>query len=608
MIWRISYPRITRIDAKKSGAKSAHSKALCAKFRLLASHMSGPIRVIRGPKSNSIENRSVATRSFSSEKRAFVTDKTQINGKALRFGWWILAVIIFGVVIAIRIRLLGIPLERDEGEYAYSGQLILQGVPPYKLAYSMKFPGTYAAYAGIMSIFGQTVAGIHLGLLLINVATVVLIFFLGRQLINSTLGLAAAISYAVLSVSPSVLGFAGHATHFVLVPVLGGILLLFNSTDRQAPGRLFASGLLFGIGLLMKQPAIFFALFGTIYLVCSNLHRRVRVKKVLLLGLTFSAGVILPLGITCLHLWKIGLFERFWFWTIDYARQYGSLVRFSQAQQLFAYSTKEVILAGWPIWLLAGIGLISGLWEQRTRITAIFLLGFFFFSVLALCPGFYFRLHYFILVLPAVSLLAGVAINRLSDLVASRGTVVRFFSVLILGAALAWPVITDRRFFFEVSPADASRMIYPESPFAESVRIGDYLREQTSGDDTIAVLGSEPQIYFYSNRHSATGYIYTYGLMEAQKYAGRMQQEMIREIERARPKFLISVVMPDSWLQRPESERLIFTWANEYTAQNYTVSGFVNMATPDKTDYYFGSVPQSVPQLGRYILIYKRKS
>ena len=151
-------------------------------------------------------------------------------------------------------------------------------------------------------------------------------------------------------------------------------------------------------------------------------------------------------------------------------------------------------------------------------------------------------------------------------------------------------------------------MIYPESPFAESIRIAEYLREHTSPGDTIAVLGSEPQIYFYSDRHSATGYIYGYGLMEAQKYASKMQQEMIREIERARPKFLIFVVMPDSWLQRPDSERLIFTWATEYTAQNYTVAGFVNMVAPDKTDYYFGSVPQSVPQLGKYILIYERKS
>jgi hypothetical protein len=528
--------------------------------------------------------------------------------RLLWIAWCVLATVVLVVVIAIRIRLLGIPLERDEGEYAYAGQLILQGVPPYKLAYNMKFPGTYAAYAAIMLVFGQTITVIHLGLLLVNAVTIILIFLLGRQLMNSVVGLAAGMSYAVLSVSPSVLGFAGHATHFVLLPVLSGTLLVFNSAGRQALGRLFASGLLFGIGLLMKQPAVFFALFGAIYLVCNNLPHRFRPAKIFLRTLIFSAGVILPLGITCLLLWRIGVFDRFWFWTIHYARQYGSLVPLSQAPRIFLYSTKEVLLAGWPIWMLAGIGAVAGWWKQRTRPIAAFLLAFLFFSALALCPGFYFRLHYFILVLPAVSLLAGVAISRLSDLSADRLIVVRFIAMLILGFALAWPILADRKFFFEASPADASRMIYPESPFLESIRIAEYLREHTSRSDTIAVLGSEPQIYFYSDRHSATGYIYTYGLMETQKYASQMQQEMIREIERARPKFLISVVMPDSWLQRPQSEQLIFTWANEYAAQNYTVAGFVNMVAPDKTDYYFGSVPQSVPQLGKYILIYQRKS
>jgi 4-amino-4-deoxy-L-arabinose transferase-like glycosyltransferase len=534
--------------------------------------------------------------------------KSRDQERVLPIAWWLVAAGVFGLVIAIRIRLLGVPLERDEGEYAYAGQLILQGVPPYTLAYNMKFPGTYAAYAAIMSIFGQTIAGIHLGLLLVNAATIILVFLLGRQLVNSVVGLTAGMSYAVLSVSPSVLGFAGHATHFVLLPALGGTLLLLNITDRRPFGWLFASGLLFGLGVLMKQPAVFFALFGAIYIVSNNLLRRLRLEKILLRTLVFSAGVILPLGITCLLLWRIGVFDRFWFWTIDYARQYGSLVPFSQAPRYFFYSAKEVIVAGWPIWTLAGIGLVAGLWERRTRPIAAFLLGFLFFSTLTLCPGFYFRLHYFILVLPAVSLLAGVGVGRLSDLSVDRLAVVRFIPILILGFALARPILAERKFFFEASPADASRMIYPEAPFVESVRVAEYLREHTTRNDTIAVLGSEPQIYFYSDRHSATGYIYTYGLMETQKYASQMQQEMIREIERARPKFLISVVMPDSWLQRPESERLIFTWANEYAAQNYTVAGFVNMVAPGKTAYYFDNVPQSVPQLGKYILIYQRKS
>jgi len=66
--------------------------------------------------------------------------------KSWRAAWWILGLAVLVLALAIRIRLLGIPVERDEGEYADAGQLMLQGIPPYKLAYNMKFRGTYVAY------------------------------------------------------------------------------------------------------------------------------------------------------------------------------------------------------------------------------------------------------------------------------------------------------------------------------------------------------------------------------------------------------------------------------------------------------------------------------
>jgi hypothetical protein len=45
------------------------------------------------------------------------------------------------LMIMVRVRLADVPLERDEGEYAYIVQLLLQGIPPYSIAYNMKFPG-----------------------------------------------------------------------------------------------------------------------------------------------------------------------------------------------------------------------------------------------------------------------------------------------------------------------------------------------------------------------------------------------------------------------------------------------------------------------------------
>src|SRR5580698_2065465 len=100
--------------------------------------------------------------------------------KSWRSYWpalWLL--LILALVAAVRIRLLSLPLERDEGEYAYAGQLMLEGVPPYRMAYNMKMPGTYASYALIMAVFGQSVAGIRLGFMLVNFGAIVLLYFVG---------------------------------------------------------------------------------------------------------------------------------------------------------------------------------------------------------------------------------------------------------------------------------------------------------------------------------------------------------------------------------------------------------------------------------------------
>src|ERR1017187_8471621 len=86
----------------------------------------------------------------------------------------LLLVILFFALIHFHLR--QCPLERDEGEYAYAGQLMLQGIPPYQLVYRMNLPGPLPAYSVVLPLFGQTPAGIHLGLLVVNAATTFLVF------------------------------------------------------------------------------------------------------------------------------------------------------------------------------------------------------------------------------------------------------------------------------------------------------------------------------------------------------------------------------------------------------------------------------------------------
>ena len=540
-------------------------------------------------------------------RQLFVNPKQARYQNVFRLALWLLFGATLVAVTWARIRLLGLPLERDEGEYAYTGQLLLQGIPPYKLAYSMKFPGTAASYALLMSIFGDTTTGIHLGLIVINLVTVGLIFFLGRYLLSELAGLAAAAAYGVISLMPYVLAQAAHATHFVVLPAIAGTSVLLRALDRQSRILILASGCLFGLALLMKQPGLFFVLFGIVYLFSRGRSEHVKLRQSALRSLIFLLGVTVPLLVTCLLLWNVGVFEQFWFWTIKYAGQYGSQVSIADGLRIFANNLPNAVGTAWPIWGIAASGLVMCMVNRTLRTRAVFLTTFAFFSILAVCPGFYFRPHYFILVLPAVSLLAGVAVTAALDTIRFGAQNFRFVVLLLFGFALAWPIWAEADFFFERPLAEANRMVNGTNPFPESIKIGEYIRAQSSVSDTIAVLGSEPQIYFYSRRHSATGYIYTYGLMEPQPYAHQMQQEMMREIETAHPKFLVMVVVNKSWLAGRDSDQSILRWADAYCDANYEEVGLINISDRG-TDYYLSGRPPNVTPTADHILIYRRKA
>jgi hypothetical protein len=518
----------------------------------------------------------------------------------------LLMVILF--LALIRFHLRQCPLERDEGEYAYAGQLMLQGIPPYQFVYSMKLPGTFAAYSVILALFGQTPAGIHLGLLWINAATTFLVFLLARRLFGQLAGLVAAASYALLSTSPSVVGFAGHATHFVVLPALGGILLLLMAIETRRTWLFFGSGLLLGLAFLMKQPGILFAAFGGLYLVKSEYRdRRLDWRALASKAGAFALGTVLPFAVTCLALIAAGSLQKFWFWTFLYSREYASIVGIKEGLHYFLLFAGEVVRPACWIWAIAGVGVSALLWNRKARAHRWLLAGFLLFSFLAVCPGFYFRPHYFILMLPAIALLAGVAVSSArQSLLEGRYRAWSFVPVLVFLVAFADSIFLQREYFFTSYPLTACQTVYAGNPFPEALQVGEYLNSHASPGARIAVLGSEPEIYFYACRHSATGYIYTYSLMEPQSHALEMQQEMIAEIEAARPEFVLFVNVPMSFGRLPGSETLIFSWANAYLHRQYEKVGTVDMNGP--SEYIWGDAAQGYqPRSRSFIDVFRRK-
>ncbi|HTB85251.1 MAG TPA: glycosyltransferase family 39 protein [Candidatus Sulfotelmatobacter sp.] len=504
---------------------------------------------------------------------------------------WLLLALVLAANFSIRWHLRSMPLERDEGEYAYAGQLLLQGVPPYEAAYNMKFPGTYFAYAVLMAVFGQTAEGIHLGIIVITSLSIVLMFFIGKNLLGDWGGLMAAAIFGAMSALPWAYGLAGHATHFVVLFVCAGSYALLLAEKKSSRAWLFVSGTAFGVAVLMKQHAAIFCIAGAAWVYWQNWKSKTPWFRSILL---FSAGVALPLAVTAMVLAACGVWKQFEFWTIEYARQYVSLLTLRAAPQMFL--TGFVPIFSDSVWTwIAGLGALALIFfNTGQRRAAMAGAGLFFAGLVAVCPGYFFRGHYFLMVMPGLALLVSTLLRALAVWLKKfpRLPQLQFLPACLFLVLIGEIYLRSGDEWLLSSPAELTRKIYFASPFPESTVVAAYIAAHSAPTDTVAVLGSEPQIFFLAHRRSATGYIYVYPLTEDQPLAGRMRGEFIREIETSRPKFVVYDNTLSAWCSTVTPGKTgpamdeINHWWNGF-AHNYETVGLVDIHDDAPTEFFW---------------------
>lgn len=512
----------------------------------------------------------------------------------------------------LRLALVDLPLERDEGDYAYIAQLMLQGVPPYSGAHDMRLPGIFAAYAAILATLGQSSQAIRVGLLLMQLGTLALVYRLGARLLGSTAGIAACAAYGAFSLSHAVLGFTANTEHFVLLPTLAGLVLLLRAADSRRTPLVLSSGICFGAAALMKHHAVFFAAFAAAFL----LWRAARSEAVqppqrrALRLLVFALGCALPVALAVAAVAWAGSLDELVFWTVVYPVHYVTANSLADGLANLALTLPPVLRANSVVVGLAGLGAAAVVGDPRMRTARGFLGGLLLASLAALSAGLAFRPHAYLFLAPILSLLAGAAVAFLAERLAQRlrpGLVLA--SVVAVSALpLLQLLVVDGRFVFLLDPQSASRSAYGTSPFPESPVIADFIRARSTPADRIAVLGSEPQIYFYAQRRAATAHILTYPLMEPQPHALQMQQEMIREIETAAPRYLVFVSSPYSWLMRASSERRILDWFERYSARHYHRVGLVEIDAHGTRFFWDAAAAQRQPATPEWIGIYERRA
>ena len=508
----------------------------------------------------------------------------------------------------IKFGLLDVPLERDEGEYAYFGQQLLDGIPPYTEAYNMKLPGTYFVYAIFLGLFGSSISAIHLGLLICSSLTILFLYLGFRNLFSAPVAFFAAAVYGLMSLSGVFLGFAAHATHFVALFLALGLFFFSTYQQNGKASHVALCGIMMGLSFLMKQQAVFYIVFGALAVLLYGFHKKLSFKKIAIAQGLYVTGAVLPYLLTVFFLYLSGAFNNFWFWTFEYASKYvtGLSWELGREQLFISFTAMWNEFKIFWIMFFTGIPLLF-LLKGYSNFQKWLALSLLFAAVLTVVPGLYFRKHYFISALPAVGLFAAFALEYLRQLAEEHISFSKtYYAPVIIFSILFLVIInSDKSYYLQPDPNEISLKYYGNNPFVESPVIAEYIQNNTTEDDRIAVLGSEPQIYFYANRKSSTGYIYTYAMMENHDYNLSMQNHMIREIEARPPKFLIFCGIATSWLKHKEAPDHILKWYDQYK-NNYNLEGVIDL-TPTGTIYKWGAETLTYQPISQNLVIIFRK-
>src|SRR3989442_4122793 len=205
--------------------------------------------------------------------------------------------------------------------------------------------------------------------------------------------------------------------------------------------------------------------------------------------------------------------------------------------------------------------------------------------------GFFFPLFFQQLV-PPLALIAVFGAQWLSEFRPWRSSWVPGALFRLLIAIL--PLRTFWPFWFNYTPADAVRTIYPGNFFAEMPEFAARIAKVTAPEQRVFVFGAEPELLFYAQRVSATRYIFLFPLYGPYRNARETQIAAAKEIQRAAP--ATAVYVPNDLFFNPGSDQYFTEWSLSYLEQNFYPDTWLIKGSPTVAQIMRAKPDSSAPE------------
>jgi hypothetical protein len=423
-----------------------------------------------------------------------------------------------GLVLAPTILL---PLARDQGVFAYGGQVILDGGLPYRDFIDQKGPATHYTFALAIGLFGATALAVRLFFFLVMLVGSWLAAAVADRLGGVEARLPAALAYVLVSLhAPRDAAWMSAQVEDILLPLLLGVILLLGSPKAAGSrARHFVAGLLLGLACLYKPTALVTA--GGIAVVAGwQACRRVGLRgagKAWRTGAWAICGfVLVPAGTLAYLSAQPGWLSEFWA-VQEFNASYAHIRDGSWREAVRIFSTqwgKLVPLAIWGLILTRQRG--NAYWQLFWAVLVT--------SALVIVLQWKFPIIYqWTPLAGCLAILAGVGLGQVVHWVRTQVADRRLASVaasvaaagllLVLAPVEASSVLSMWDDGLQVALGERSVEAFRGPCFigagvaADQDKAVAYVCQHTEPTDTVLVWGYEPAINFLSGRRSPSRFM-----------------------------------------------------------------------------------------------------